>query len=572
MKQIARAKTLIARLTQLGVEDFILCAGARNAPLVKVLGQAKGVNVLPFFDERAAAFFAVGRIQASGRPVAVITTSGTAVAELLPATVEAWYSALPLVLVTADRPSHFRGSGAPQTIEQIGIFSHYVGASWDLVETESIHQVNLALHQPTHINICFDEPLVDEEVSEWWVEQWGQMESMNHELSSGFNSSLLCFPGPLENSVPSTDHQVRINQFLTRDLRPLVIVGRLSREEDRCLVESVLLSWKLPVYLEAPSGLRESEKLCSLRLESGEGIFAGTRFAETFNGVIRIGGVPTLRMWRDLEKKYREWPVLSFSREPFSGLGRDKREALPLHCLTDLPLAQRGFGSQENVVVSNERGISDSSVNLINEWIRWDRQRATRLRNLLERYPRSEPGIFAALSALIPPQSLVFLGNSSPIREWDLAADWASRQLSIFSNRGANGIDGLFSSFLGASTADQENWAIIGDLSALYDLNAPWALGMARGQIWRMVIINNFGGKIFRRMFAEPLFENRHCLNFQGFAQLWNLHYYQWHEVASSLANISSPSLIEIQPDLEATDLFWHDYFCLDQDGVDNCC
>ena len=108
------ATGVLAACAGAGVREFCICAGARNLGLVVALERSGGCRLWHFFDERSAAFFALGRMMNTGSPVAVVTTSGTAVAELLPATVEAYYQSLPLVLLTADRPSRFRGSGAPQ--------------------------------------------------------------------------------------------------------------------------------------------------------------------------------------------------------------------------------------------------------------------------------------------------------------------------------------------------------------------------------------------------------------------------------------------------------------------------
>lgn len=149
MTNIDRARRLVEQIRALGASDFCACAGSRNSPLLAVLGFD---GVFSFVDERSAAFFALGRIKQHGHPAAVVTTSGTAVAELLPAVVEAHYSALPLVLITADRPARYLGSGAPQAIEQIGIFGSYAATSVD--------GWNRA--RPLHINIEFDEPLIDE--------------------------------------------------------------------------------------------------------------------------------------------------------------------------------------------------------------------------------------------------------------------------------------------------------------------------------------------------------------------------------------------------------------------------
>ncbi|HKO59153.1 MAG TPA: thiamine pyrophosphate-binding protein [Thermoanaerobaculia bacterium] len=149
MTNIAAARALIASVRALGATDFCVCAGSRNAPLLVVLAD---MPVYSFVDERSAGFFALGRAKRDGRPVAVVTTSGTGVAELLPAAIEAYYSGLPLVLITADRPARFRGTGAPQSIEQIGIFGVYAAthpATWDR-------------RRALHLNIEFEEPLIDE--------------------------------------------------------------------------------------------------------------------------------------------------------------------------------------------------------------------------------------------------------------------------------------------------------------------------------------------------------------------------------------------------------------------------
>jgi 2-succinyl-5-enolpyruvyl-6-hydroxy-3-cyclohexene-1-carboxylate synthase len=147
MSNLAAARRVIALARELGVEDFCVCGGSRNAPLIAVIDRAYS-----FVDERSAAFFALGRAKLTGRPAAVITTSGTAVAEMLPATIEAHYSGVPLIFITADRPARYRGTGAPQAIEQESIFGVYAcrdAASW-------------TRRGPLHINIEFDEPLIDE--------------------------------------------------------------------------------------------------------------------------------------------------------------------------------------------------------------------------------------------------------------------------------------------------------------------------------------------------------------------------------------------------------------------------
>jgi 2-succinyl-5-enolpyruvyl-6-hydroxy-3-cyclohexene-1-carboxylate synthase len=150
MTNLATARAVIERVRRAGVTDFCVCGGSRNAPLIAVLADAP--KVFSFFDERSAAFFALGRVKRDGKPVAVVTTSGTAVAELLPATIEAYYSGAPLVLIAADRPARFRGTAAPQAIEQRGLFGVYAATEID----------DWGGGMPLHINVEFDEPLIDE--------------------------------------------------------------------------------------------------------------------------------------------------------------------------------------------------------------------------------------------------------------------------------------------------------------------------------------------------------------------------------------------------------------------------
>lgn len=151
MTNLAAARGVIAQARAAGVEEFCVCAGSRNSPLLVVLASSDA-RTWSFVDERSAAFFAIGRIKSHGSPVAVVTTSGTAAAELLAPAVEAFYSGLPLVLITADRPARFRGSGAPQCIDQIGLFGAYAAETMERWDRRT----------PVHINVEFDEPLIDE--------------------------------------------------------------------------------------------------------------------------------------------------------------------------------------------------------------------------------------------------------------------------------------------------------------------------------------------------------------------------------------------------------------------------
>lgn len=170
------------------------------------------------------------------------------------------------------------------------------------------------------------------------------------------------------------------------------------------------------------------------------------------------------------------------------------------------------------------------------------------------------------LSKIIGEGSTVFLGNSLPIREWNLAAEMPKRGTSFFANRGANGIDGLVSTWLGVSAEAAESWLIVGDLSVLYDLNAPWILPQLRKAKRRIVVINNGGGKIFSRVGwlntlddeVRSVVENRHALGFESWAKMWGLDYKlitDWKQLSD---DESDTTVWEIRPDAEETELFWN--------------
>ena len=217
------AQNVLNELYLQGVRDICVCAGARNSVFLSQLSYANSLfNVYHFFEERCASFFALGKIKKNKKPVAVITTSGTAVANLLPAVVEAYYEQLPLVLITSDRPKSYRGSGAPQSIDQVGIFSTYVTKQYDY---DGWDIVRFAIQEdPIHLNICFTGAL--------------HLTPVALDLVS-FNKWKL----KNDIEIPPKDYEVRKKQrrneglntwqlqffknLLSSNLKPLVIIGEL---------------------------------------------------------------------------------------------------------------------------------------------------------------------------------------------------------------------------------------------------------------------------------------------------------------------------------------------------------
>ena len=497
------AKGVLDAIRTAGVEDLCVCPGGRNAEWVRLLSSSAQFRVTWFYEERAAAFFAVGRIKATGKPTAVVTTSGTAVGELLPATMEAHYSGLPLVLLTADRPRRFRGSGAPQAAEQVGLFGVYATCV-DLEGDDRIGPNVIRPDGPTHINTCFEDPIGE-----------------GGEVAAG--------------TEVVVDRRTAIFDFLAATQRPIVIVGALHPRE-RATVKSFLSALDAPSYAEGPSGLRDTAGLWL-----GHDLLArARRNGYDCDGVLRIGGVPTLRAWRDLEDRYSEVPVMSVSERPFSGLARKSRIAVGI--------LDESLDGKPPATASSQAFREE------------DRRLGVLVDELLAAEPTSEPGIVRALSARIPTGASVYLGNSLPVREWDLAAV-RDRDFEVSASRGLNGIDGQLSTFLGTCTRDRQNWAVLGDLTALYDLGGAWPIRQMDPDIQAsIVILNNGGGRIFDRMFDEKAFQNEHSISFENWAKLWGLGYQRCEQADGLEPAKGGPRVIEMVPNREATDRFWKEY------------
>lgn len=517
MSNSALAAIVIEETLAWGVRDFVICTGARNAPLILPLLDAPApIKLWRHFDERSAAFFALGLAKRQRRPVAVVTTSGTAVAELMPAVIEAHYSGIPLVLITADRPKRFRSSGAPQAIEQAHLFGAYSEGCFD-VEAAEDFPVGFPWNRtrPIQLNPCFEEPRDEPAAEINWTDA----------LARG----AAVFEAPVQPS--SFPDPTLLGRFVADFDGGAVILGEIPAA-DRAEVEHFLEKLAAPVWAEATSGLRESKKLASLLLPGGDATFRAWQPKK----VLRIGGVPSLRYWRDLEEQ-PGIPVLSVTRTGFPGLARG--------CDTT------GW------VDFSEMEIPPGSTAT---------PEVPEVDDLLSQYVRSEASLMAELSKIIPENALVFLGNSLPIREWNLAASQEIAHANVFANRGANGIDGEISTFLGLSEGEGESWGIFGDLTTLYDSNAPWVMDQLSSGKRRIVIINNGGGRIFSRMPAlggvdekgRQLTENRHQIDFSAWATLWSLEHQRG--IAESPGELAAHAVIEIVPDEADTEGFWKAY------------
>jgi 2-succinyl-5-enolpyruvyl-6-hydroxy-3-cyclohexene-1-carboxylate synthase len=313
--------------------------------------------------------------------------------------------------------------------------------------------------------------------------------------------------------------------------RPLVILGGLNKAA-RERVRDFAASLYAPVLAEPLSGLREDPMLQPIVITAGERMLPRGRF----DGVVRIGNVPTLRFWRDLETRFAEVPVMHFSDLPFTGSSRG--EVRPLSALPSV----RARRHEE-------------------EFFAADREMAAKVQHMLDEEPHSELAMLRDLSLRLPIGSRVYLGNSLPVREWDLVATREPRNYDYEGNRGANGIDGQLSTFLGWCQPAVTNVAVVGDLTAIYDLGAPWICAQLEAGIrFQIVIVNNGGGRIFSRVESlqrvdpqvrSSLIENEHPYGFAKWAEMWGL---AWNDENAPRA------VIELRPDAEASRRAWERY------------
>ncbi|GHC46206.1 thiamine pyrophosphate-binding protein [Roseibacillus persicicus] len=492
-----------------GVRQFVVCGGARNAPVLEWISRIEGAEVYSHFEERGAGFFALGRTMVTGEPCAVVVTSGTAVAELLPAVIEAFYQQRPLVVISADRPEHYRGTGAPQAIEQEGIFGDYAASRISFWEGKG----------PLHLNLPMEED-VD-----------------------------LGAPGLLEEFMldRSSFNVAPLAQWLRKGVFKglVVMVGGLD-EQDREEVFYFCQNLGAPVLADAASGLREA--LGELQLVDGDRLLK----ANPPGKVLRIGQVPVGRFWRDLEN-LPEVEVFSITCSGFSGLARASEVIV---------------GEPARVV----KGLGEvDEVGDVLEHFPASRRRYSQCDELLEAHPDSEPALVRELSLYAGQADSVFLGNSLPIREWNDFAQWEFPVTLVRACRGANGVDGQLSAWLGATVEEGKAWGLFGDVTTLYDLAAPYLLGQVAQEERVLVVLNNDGGRIFDRLprlggmseAARGWMTTPHGRILEQWAAMWGLAYHKisCREDVDCLENLEpGTSVVEVFPSAKQTEAFWADW------------
>jgi 2-succinyl-5-enolpyruvyl-6-hydroxy-3-cyclohexene-1-carboxylate synthase len=436
------ARVIVRQIVEAGITDVVISPGSRNAPLSIAFHQAsvKGLIKLHVrIDERTAAFFALGIAKASGRPVPIVCTSGTAVANYHPAVLEASHTNLPLLVLTADRPASLRKTGANQTTEQARIFGKAVRYFADV--SGSVYPMELPLNSlqsgPVHLNIQFEEPLIGDKSDNW------------------LNDLTITAPKIFDRKTPGT--------FYTKSTRGVLVIGHdrggLSVDAVRDFAEE--LGW--PVIAEDPLTFESAISHASVFLTSRA--IADDLAPDT---VVVIGRTTLSRSINAFIKSARKEIVI------------DPRMAT----VDSDRMASQKFLQLPKVEVQP----ADSEYK--EKWQKYS-QRAAKMVGDISQW--SEALIAREIGAAIPAGTSLFISSSRPIRDLEGFAS-ARTGVETFANRGLAGIDGNISTALGIASQRTATVAVLGDLGFLHDLT-----GLIHNEDinLKILVINNDGGGIF---------------------------------------------------------------------------
>jgi 2-succinyl-5-enolpyruvyl-6-hydroxy-3-cyclohexene-1-carboxylate synthase len=525
------ADLLIEELLRGGVGLFCLASGSRSTPLASAIAENPRARerVLMHYDERGTAFAALGYARATGRPAVWITTSGTAVANGLPAVVEASVDGVPMILLTADRPPELRETGANQTIDQPGIFGGYPRWSFDLPApdpridpTMVLTTVDQAIHRalrvpagPVHLNAAFREPLAPDSDGEDRAEYLSVLRRW------------------IEGDAPYTTYPesrpVADAEALYHELRPiergLLVAGRLdsSAERDSVLRLSQVLGW--PILPDIASGLRLGGEHSNLAAHY-DLLLADEKFATAHapEAVLHVGG--------RLVSKRMQQHVSRSSPSPYAVVHASPARFDPDHRVThNVETDVAKFCDELTRLAGKEPPRPDTL------WTRSWTGASEKVGEVLdtalpEEGEISEPFVARTVSRLVPDGWGLFLASSMPVRDMDTYAASDGAALKVATNRGASGIDGTLASAAGfVRGTGRPAVCVIGDLALLHDLNS---LAMLRNLPHPLitVAINNDGGGIFsflpvskHRDIFEPYFGTPHGLGFESAASMFGLSY-----------------------------------------------
>ncbi len=537
------ASILVESLQRLGLTTAVVCPGSRSTPLAIAFAQHDQIDAIPILDERSAAFFALGIAKATGRPVVLVCTSGTAGANFYPAVIEAKESRVPLIVLTADRPPEMRDCHSGQTIDQLKLYGNYPNWQTELaVPSLEIAMLNYlrqtVVHAwervlfPTpgavHLNIPFSDPLAPlEQCDTRNLKASLQLDrffaifnyivpSRAFLQSSVFLSCLeewqTCQQGiiiagsaqPPRTGDPS-DHPTLPTKDSPGRPSPQNNTAHDRPSEKYCQAIAYLSqTLNFPVLAEGLSPVRNYAKLNPHLVSTYDLILRNRELAEHLRPkiVIQIGELPIskeLRTWLD-ETQPQRW-IIDPSHHNFD----------PLHGQTiHLRITVEHLVDTLNKPSFSEEGLGEVPSAYLNQWL----QSEAKVRSTIDQKMSDISHILESktawlISQILPKNTPLFIANSMPVR--DVEFFWKPNNLGIqpYFNRGANGIDGTLSTAFGMAHRNQSSVMLTGDLALLHDTNGFLIRNKFVGHL-TIILINNNGGGIFEMLAIskfEPPFE-----------------------------------------------------------------
>jgi 2-succinyl-5-enolpyruvyl-6-hydroxy-3-cyclohexene-1-carboxylate synthase len=495
------AGVLVETLHRCGVQLAVVSPGSRSTPLTMALARHGGIEAVPVLDERSAGFFALGAAKATGRPVVLVCTSGTAVANYLPAIVEAHESNVPLLVLTADRPPELRDCASGQTIDQLKIFGGYARFFHECALPEldfgrlrylrqtmahAVQRTLVAEAGPVHVNLPFRDPLPP-------IDDGGGAA----QFAAGVDwAQFFAHLAPVEVPVPSA-----LVPHIIPEVHGAIIVGPTQAADVASFVGAVSeiarrLGW--PVLADPLSPLRYHSASVPTLVTTYDLVLRNPAAAERLKpeAVLCLGGWPTskgLRSWVEASEA-KIWLVNEAGTNRDALHGRTQSLVIaPSALATILPESSEPNGYQRM-------------------WARYEEQ----MRPILDAKLDAESEMFEMkavwlLAQHLPPETPLFIANSMPVRDAEYVVPGADRHVRPLCNRGANGIDGTLSSALGVAHGTGKPTVLLtGDLALLHDTNGFLLKPKLKTSL-TIVLINNRGGGIFDHLPVsqfEPPFEH----------------------------------------------------------------
>lgn len=578
--KIPLAQTVIQLCKQKGIKHIIISPGSRNAPLTIGFTHDAFFKCYSIVDERCAAFFALGIAQKLKQPTAVVCTSGSALLNYYPAVAEAFYSNVPLVVMSADRPKHLIGIGDGQTINQNNVFEKHI-----------LYSAHLKLDLKDEKNILEQEDLpIFKNLEDKFERLLGLQKSIQLHNEEEINTAInIAFTnkGPVHLNIPLDEPLYEIADQLS--VSPKAIessIKPIAFEDDE--LESCFAKWNSAskkMILVGVNSPNQIDKKWLNEFAKDDSIIVLTETTSNLHHSSFFSSIDQLiAPLSDEEQKEIQPEVLV----TFGGLIVSKkikqllRKYQPIdHWHIDSRMANDTFFCLNNHIKSTPNQFFETFLPKITQdvkstyqetWIQVKQKRRRKHKDYLEQIPFSDFLVFSKLLKTIPNQYILQSGNSSAIRYNQLFD--IDKNIEVYCNRGTSGIDGSTSTAIGCAVASEKPTVLItGDLSFLYDSNALWNNYIPNS--FRIIVVNNKGGGIFRILPGhknsenfDTYFETNHNLSAEHLCNMFGLIYYSVSDeetlnvaLKSFYTEDEKPKLLEIFTPKEVNDEVLLNYF-----------